>query len=239
MTRNIGTDANIDKERLRQQMSHPPSPASGYELLYVISGSPHGGLFLEDSAGRQFGPFITGSPSAFTQVVDEPGTSFANWTAVGGTWLSSGAVIRQTDATANQRYAKYNTIVQAGPFIFESEIQLRNSGSTRIGGMVISFDGAGSSGGMGARIDEGDIVRAEVVGTGSGINFSATINVNTWYKLRIISNGTICSVYLDGVLLGVAGAMQTSVDARYIGLYTFQTEAWFRNIKAWTLSFPA
>lgn len=61
MTRNIGTDAVINQERLKQQTSHPASPASGFELLYVISGSPNGGLYLKDSSGRQIGPFITGT----------------------------------------------------------------------------------------------------------------------------------------------------------------------------------
>lgn len=61
MTRNIGTDANINRIRLAQQTSHPASPASGYNYLYIISGSAYGGLYLEDSSGRQIGPFITGS----------------------------------------------------------------------------------------------------------------------------------------------------------------------------------
>lgn len=61
MTVNIGTTANIDQARFKQETAHPASPASGYELLYVISGSPHGGLFVQDSAGRQIGPFITGT----------------------------------------------------------------------------------------------------------------------------------------------------------------------------------
>lgn len=64
MTVNISSNAEIDSVRLTQQGNHPSSPASGYESLYVISGSPHGGLFLKDSAGKQIGPFITGSPAA-------------------------------------------------------------------------------------------------------------------------------------------------------------------------------
>lgn len=64
MTVNISTTAEIDSVRLTQQGSHPSSPSSGYESLYVISGSPHGGLFVKDSSGRQIGPFITGSPAA-------------------------------------------------------------------------------------------------------------------------------------------------------------------------------
>ncbi len=63
MTRNIGTDAEIDQIRLTQQIAHPSSPSAGYELLYIVSGSSHGGLFVKDSGGRQIGPFITGSPA--------------------------------------------------------------------------------------------------------------------------------------------------------------------------------
>lgn len=64
MTKNIGTNAEIDQIRLTQQMAHPSAPASGYENLYLISGSMNGGLYLKDSSGKQIGPFITGTPSA-------------------------------------------------------------------------------------------------------------------------------------------------------------------------------
>lgn len=61
MTVQIDTTAVINAVRMAQQNSHPASPASGYELLYVISGSANGGLFLKDSTGKQIGPFITGA----------------------------------------------------------------------------------------------------------------------------------------------------------------------------------
>lgn len=64
MSKNIGTNSEIDQIRLAQQLSHPSSPDSGYEYLYLISGSASGGLYLKDSSGRQVGPFITGTPSA-------------------------------------------------------------------------------------------------------------------------------------------------------------------------------
>jgi hypothetical protein len=79
MTKNISTDAEIDTVRLTQQGGHPSSPSSGYESLYVISGSPHGGLYVKDSAGKQIGPFITGSPAASGAPTDgEYVTSAAN-----------------------------------------------------------------------------------------------------------------------------------------------------------------
>lgn len=64
MARKIDTDANINRVRFSQQASHPPNPDSGYDYLYIISGSPHGGLYLKDSLGRQIGPFITGSTAS-------------------------------------------------------------------------------------------------------------------------------------------------------------------------------
>jgi hypothetical protein len=57
-------NAQINNIRLGQQISHPASPASGYEVLYVVSGSAHGGLYLKDSGGQQIGPFITGTAAS-------------------------------------------------------------------------------------------------------------------------------------------------------------------------------
>jgi hypothetical protein len=74
MTKNISTDAEIDTVRLTQQGGHPSSPSSGYESLYVISGSPHGGLYVKDSAGKQIGPFITGTSSVITPTEINPTT---------------------------------------------------------------------------------------------------------------------------------------------------------------------
>lgn len=64
MARKIDTDAEIDRIRMSMQFSHPSNPDSGYDWLYVVSGSAHGGLYLKDPSGRQIGPFITGTSSA-------------------------------------------------------------------------------------------------------------------------------------------------------------------------------
>lgn len=61
MTVQIDSTAENNGLRLVQQTSHPASPTSGHEVLYVVSGSANGGLYLKDSSGRQIGPFITGS----------------------------------------------------------------------------------------------------------------------------------------------------------------------------------
>ena len=81
MARKIDTDANINSVRFSQQTSHPSSPASGYESLYIISGSAHGGLYVKDSGGRQIGPFITGTASA-SAIYPQDAIAFINQFAI-------------------------------------------------------------------------------------------------------------------------------------------------------------
>lgn len=72
MARKIDLDAVINRIRMKMQTSHPSSPDSGYDWLYVISGSPHGGLYLKDPSGREIGPFITGSSGGITMDMADP-----------------------------------------------------------------------------------------------------------------------------------------------------------------------
>jgi hypothetical protein len=51
--------------------------------------------------------------------------------------------------------------------------------------------------------------------------------------------GGVMSVYLDGDLKLTGGINATlQGDATYFGLYTFEGEAWFRNIKLWNIAQP-
>lgn len=243
MARNIGTQAVINQARLKQQMSHPASPDSGYELLYIVSGSSHGGLFVKDSSGRQIGPFITGasSSSGWSLNMNEAGTSFTGWTAVNGTWSSDGTVIKQTNTAASTFRARFDTKIPITDVIYEAEIQLRSSGAARVGGLLVGFDGSTTTGNVDVIIDEGNnVVKIEVSGVATLISYSTTINVNTWYKIRVRSTGGFVTAWIDGTLIGTAGNNPSrSADSSYLGLMTFQAEVWFRNIKAWTVDLPA
>jgi len=61
MTVQIDTTAEIDAVRLKTESTHPSAPASGHVLLYFVTGTANPGMFVEDSAGNKYGPFITGS----------------------------------------------------------------------------------------------------------------------------------------------------------------------------------
>lgn len=57
----IDTTAENNGLRLIQQGSVPSNPSAGHSLLYIASGTANGGLFVKDDAGRNIGPFLTGT----------------------------------------------------------------------------------------------------------------------------------------------------------------------------------
>lgn len=65
MTVKIDTDARIERIILQDATgTFSGNPSAGYSWFYTITGSAHGGLFLEKATGEIIGPFITGTASA-------------------------------------------------------------------------------------------------------------------------------------------------------------------------------
>lgn len=200
-------------------------------------------LVIEDSADSnnkkklQVGNLASVSGTiSWSQVINESGASFTNWTGVSGTWSSDGTVIKQTNTSATARYAIYNPKVVTSLIVFEAEIQLRSSGALRLGGILVGVNSSGV-GGADIRLDEGnDLIQLENSSTVI-LSISATIAVNTWYKVRVVKSGIDISVYLDGTLKATA-AVTSGADVTYVGLYSYQAEVWYRNIKAWNLNLP-
>jgi hypothetical protein len=182
---------------------------------------------------------VSVAASPWELVLDEDGTSFANFTGATGTWLSDAGVIKQTDATASVRRARYNTLVPNGALVFQAEVQSKNNNGDSQVGFVIGFDGTNAGGiSPSIRIFDDD-VRVDQDAVAASATFSVTLAIDTWYTLRVVTIGPMTSVYLDGTLLGTARTVVTNMNAAYIGLRTYNTAGWFRNIKAWTLTLPA
>lgn len=183
--------------------------------------------------------------NAWELIVDEDGTSLANWTPAGGTWSSDGTVIKQTDTTQNWRSLRYTDLVDVGvPLIYEAEIKIKTyaSGQYHIGGLLVGYPGSVGAGGLSVDIRFNTNVESLQIDR-FGLASILTItfdwgNVEEWHTLRIASNGGFVSAYVDGVLKGSAGnATSSTNDARYIGLSAY-TAADFRNIKLWRLKLP-
>jgi hypothetical protein len=101
------------------------------------------------------------------------------------------------------------------------------------------YDGSSTSG-LQVQLDQGNslvvVVRSDVAAI---TQFTKTINVNTWYKLRMVVSGNTVAVYVDEVLLGVGANVSTLGNLSIFALYSYQSEGWFRNIKVWNLGEPA
>ena len=70
MTRSIDGTGVINSLRLKQQASHfVDDPSAGYSRLYILSGSAHGGLYLELDNGSLIGPFVTGSSGVGRELI--------------------------------------------------------------------------------------------------------------------------------------------------------------------------
>lgn len=74
MTVQIDTTAENNGLRLVDQGTHPSAPSAGHSLLYIVSGSAQGGLFVETPSGQKIGPYITGTPALYLSHEDQLAT---------------------------------------------------------------------------------------------------------------------------------------------------------------------
>lgn len=175
----------------------------------------------------------------WTQIVDESGASFTNFTAVDGTWASDGSVIKQTNTTTTTYKAKYNTKVPVAMLIFEAEVYIHTAGAGKTGGLVLGFDGSSISNCLTVQLNQGGSMVADTNGVANRLTVSTTVNVDTWYKLRVVQSGTGgTAIYKDGTLLGTVLSTNNN-NISYVGLVESSAEVWFRNIKVWTMVLPA
>lgn len=218
----VGAEAFTD-------LSDVPNDYTGQAgLVVAVNGTEDGLEFVTGGAG-----------GGWDLVIDEDGTSFSNFTAASGSWSSDGTVIKQTDTSATRRKARHNTKIITALCVVECEVQLRTSGGTNQGGIIVGFDGS-NAGGAAAFVAEADTVHVESESSVNKYTYSTTINVNTWYKIRVLHTGGVVTVYLDDVLIFSAGNLpNTSNAADYIGLMTYGAEVWFRNYRAWNPAMPA
>ena len=183
-----------------------------------------------------------GGGSMWTQVLNESGASFANFTAGSGTWASASGVISQTAGPTGAHYrARFNDPVILGmPIIYEGEIRLDSvGGGDAFAYLLVGYDGSTGGGGLAVGLDPNDdVVRVEHSAVAIVREKAAgTVVTGTWYKLRLLFNGPWVSIYLNDVWLCNAAFTVSSANADSIGLNTYNATASFRNLKAWTLDF--
>jgi hypothetical protein len=214
--------------------------SSGQDIADALAGA------AAPAAGNVFATMadVGAGGVSWTQDVNENGASFANFTAAAGTWASDGTTINQTNTAGSNFKAKYNTAIPLGfGVIYEAEIRFptagQGGGANIQGGLVIGFDGTNTNG-LSVILDRGtgkiDINRD---GVAQLLSTTTTVNLDTYYKLRLVLSSEMLTVYKDGTIINnfhMGNTVSWIASANFLGLMTLGSLTNYRNIKAWTLS---
>jgi hypothetical protein len=81
----------------------------------------------------------------------------------------------------------------------------------------------------------------DAVDAGATMSIAGGLATNTWHSLRVVRSGMHTTQIVNGTFYRTTRidphAAQTR-DVSYVGLYAYQIDAWFRNLKVWRLRQP-
>lgn len=179
-------------------------------------------------------------------VLDEDGTSIANWTSIAGTWSAdAGGYIKQTDTTAAYRMLRYTSRVFPGTaFVMQAEVRFPTAATTSRRALLgpLSAGGVSSTHDPWIGIGENSDLIIMQRGDQSLASEALTVNEDQWYTIRVEVLGNYVTLSVDGTRvysIGVRGNASTEVLAHYASLVNYTGEVHYRNIKAWRLAGPA
>lgn len=223
-----------------------PAATDLFPFVADPGGTPSNEVVDLSGLGSVLSPYVT-SALPWTQVIDDDGSSLANWTQNNGvgTWAASGGTINQTNASPGGWSLLFTDAASPHPramHIFEAEFKV---GTGVASGLCYKRDGATTGDHLPVfYLDEGShTVKAatfsgsQFLGNGSVIAPTA----GTWYKLRVVAVGSSYDLYANGVFVASVPAQ----DASGWGVIGFGLTSTgtvnVRNIKAWEpdLNLPA
>lgn len=202
-------------------------------------------LIVQDGTTKRITPAQIASLASggdWTAVVDQDGTSFADWTAVSGTWNSDGSVIRCTTSGANQLAYLASPTIDSSECIVEFDVQFGAAsgyagfGFTLIGGVDVTNS-------LQIYLHDGRVYYVlRNTALGHSFPYSPLSAADTWFTVRFVVHGSSAAVFVDGVYAGAV--MNTHSSAAMaaglqFSLHVDSTTAKFRNLKVWTPPAPS
>ncbi len=204
--------------------------AASDDLLYIVTdptGSP-GDHKIE------IGDFLAGT-GRWVKVVELPLTTTTGWTANGGTWTAASGQIRQT-AGGTQQYLNLDAALNNQLVYAEVEINFAASGGNIYAGLQLGLGAGGMlvryqrEGGVWSLKLERSVQQSIVtVAWPSGASGS-------WFKIGAFFIGNSMAGLDDTNLRVASGIIAADVDTSKLSLFTYGTDAEFRNLKVWTLA---
>lgn len=194
---------------------------------------------------------ITGEGPSWTQVLDEPGTSLANWTTVSGTWVTNASGYIEQTATAGSYHGLRYTgpgaaIFQGGPLVVEAEIYMDTTGAAALHRAMIAPGAravlSGEDPWMGLTRGSAGFGHVMQRGTtAADVIPDAAVTENAWHVVRQTRTGTTIGQSLNGTFaavgtVSITGPLTTS--AHNLMLISYAGPVRYRNIKAWRFNGP-
>ncbi len=188
-------------------------------------------------------------------LINEDGSSLANFTQVNGSWSTDGTQI-STTATSPSSFLRFTAPTEQNFEILEVEIRFPSPQPTStpqvVGGLISNWNGSNSStagpsvayfvfstDGLGD-IDP-SFTPKFIVDTffgGSIVEFLyPTLSLDKYYKVRLVKSIRQTSVYIDegfGFVLVGQSPNSGSIAGQYVGMWAFQASVDFKNFKSWS-----
>lgn len=174
----------------------------------------------------------------WTTLYELTGSTMDPFVVTSGTWTAVGAGVFRNTNTAISR-ARINTKIPSPIVKVELDMKMVASTTTsdRCVGALVAYEGSGSTGGPLFRLHSTgttpDFVQAEADSASGRVSEALSWGGDdVWKSVKIIKSGDSMACWLDGTLRFVAADMNTfNYNGLYVGLWSRETTAEFRNVK--------
>lgn len=247
---------------VRGAESTAASHASGATVRHVLTGGalkpmlvPAGGAagnVLTKSTAADYdaawAAAAGGGGSSWTLEKDLPLTSLTDWTAEGtGTWTVEVDRIRQSAVNTNVKRLRYTGMAIPAACVVQAEVRTDSSATAdnRVG-LTVGIPTAGGTGGVAAHMRGNGTHLTEVYYEVDALSahgttvLPATVAYGTYVTLRMHVTDGAATIYVNGARLttlrnNVGGAGQRP----WLGLYSYNADSSWRNLKVWGPTLPA
>lgn len=177
-----------------------------------------------------------GGGASWSLYTDKDGTSATGLTTIAGTWSSDGTVIKNTDTGAS-RMAYFGSLLDVQvPILVEVECRIpTNTGGDQYVGMHM-INGASGAAFLGPRVAFiSGAWRAHLATTGANAIDVADAGggFGTWRKIRLLGDGAVGSMWLDGALIGSVASNTNNASLGGVALFSYGASVEYRNYKLW------